>query len=944
MAVKIYYQNVRGLRTKAAQFYESILEIGEHIFCLTETWLNNSCYTFDYFTPDFDVFRNDRSEVYAKRGGGVLIAIPKRLRAFRRGDLEYLDISVWVEFVCDGSHFLVGVFYFVPNTNVDVFDHCFNACRLGLLAFVGDMYLFGDFNLPKADWNMMDFSKCTSLVKDSSCCLVNFVTLLGLSQLNCINNSNFDMLDLCFSNVCDFNTVLCSSPLVPLDPYHPAFTICMLGVEFSFETPPSVPFLDFEHGDYLRLYENLASVDWSKILLSSDLNFCVAFFTHSFQEVIKDCVPLRRGGSKKFPSWFSIELRNELRAKRRLHRKYKRTHLDTSYREFAAARLAVKQLLLRDREVHFVKIANSVKTNPCAFWKFMKPRYRQSGFDIMLSHNETVITDGLKIGSVFCDYFASVSAGLGDSSHTRPQTDLSYLQSVGVDSLDVPIVTDTMIIAAAKCLKPKKTCGVDEIPPFILKACISILTQPLAHLFNLSVRNGIFPDAWKTAIISPVFKSGSRLKVENYRPISNLCAVSKLFEYVIYLWIVPWSTSFLSDNQFGFTSGRSVETNLLTMLCSIAPSVLSREQFDVVYLDFSKAFDRVNHDLLLDKLAHYGISPSFLPWFASYLKNRSNFVRCRGIVSSRSFDTPSGVPQGSVLGPLLFKIFINDLDCLLSSVIRSFFADDSKLGHRIITVSDCWILQRALDSVCRWSVENCMNLNVLKSVVVSYTRKTDWIRFDYSVGGILIPRKKEQRDLGVFFDRKLLFRAHVDRVIGDCNRYLGLIFRLSTIFTSAQPLRLLYLSLVRSRLTFSSIVWSGCARYLIDRLEGVEKRFAFLIYQRFLLKESPEMDYNYKAVLDSLNIPTLKCMFLLIEFTFLHRLLNGNLCAPSLLNLINIRVPRGGRRFELFYNDKVTHPISRITDNFNKCSFDCDIFNSSLNEFRLAFLNYVDNV
>lgn len=232
-----------------------------------------------------------------------------------------------------------------------------------------------------------------------------------------------------------------------------------------------------------------------------------------------------------------------------------------------------------------------------------------------------------------------------------------------------------------------------------------------------------------------------------------------------------------------------------------------------------------------------------------------------------------------------------------------------------------------------------MKLNASKSVVVSYTRKTHWLFWQYSLAGEKIPRKNTHRDLGVIFDKTLTFRMHVDRLVSDCNRFLGIIFKLSFEFKSLYPLRLLYVSLVLSRVTFSSPVWSGCSTYLLDRLEGVQRRFAFMVHKRFYSNELDCARYTYTYVLSRLNLLTVRSMLYLRDNILLFKLINGKLCAPLLLSRINFRTPGVSRSKDTFYNHAVLCPISRITSNYNRFSdTDLDIFHQTLKTF--INLNY----
>ncbi len=592
----------------------------------------------------------------------------------------------------------------------------------------------------------------------------------------------------------------------------------------------------------------------------------------------------------------------------------------SDYQKFSSLRADAKRFLKRDRNAHFSKIADDVNRNPAAFSKYMKPRFRQAYFDVSLTVDDTLVTDPSELCNVFGSYFES-------TVNQVPSTDDSPFtssQSNDACPIDIVCVSEPDVISAGKRLRPLKSVGPDIIPPFLVKGCILVLAPLLIHIFNLSLSSGIFPSPWKDAVVFPVFKSGSRLNVTNYRPISNLCSSAKLFEYVVSASLVPWMRKFVSDDQFGFLSGRSLELNLVSLLHKVAPCLNGQSQFDVAYLDFVKAFVKVKHALLLKKLRFYGMSHSFVTWFSSYLKDRKFIVRCNGVSGDVKYGVLSGVPQGSVLGPILFVIFINDMLSELSRICKWLFADDTKVGQEVRSVSDCLSLQTVLDAVCEWCHRNGMRINAAKSAVVSFSRKATWLYFTYILNGEPLPRCEVQRDLGVLFDTKLIFRSHVLRIIVDCNRYLGILYRMSYCFDLWLPLKSLYVALVLSRISFGSVLWAGCAKYLRVKIEGVQRRFAFMLHRHFFRS----VPYDYEAILRVIGLLSISDFLVLRDCLFLYNIVNGVTVAPQLLAHINFRVVSRTWLTDLFYVTDSFQIMSRLCAQFN-------IFNPQLDMFLL---------
>jgi hypothetical protein len=247
-------------------------------------------------------------------------------------------------------------------------------------------------------------------------------------------------------------------------------------------------------------------------------------------------------------------------------------------------------------------------------------------------------------------------------------------------------------------LKPNSSLGPDNVPPFIIKAIKTEFSSPLAHIFNLALQTGTYPDRWKSSRVTPILKSGEKSHAENYRPIAVLSSFAKVFESVLHAKIYKQVDPYLNDAQHGFRPGRSVNTNLLSLVDHVAAKLDEGSQVDVAYLDFRKAFDQVDNDVLLNKLSSIGFSPSLLRLFSSYLRDRRQFVRL-GCYDSDYYHTKSGVSQGSLLGPFLFTVMVNDLADGLEIGRPLLYADDLKIVVDIKTQADCQNMQRNLDEV-----------------------------------------------------------------------------------------------------------------------------------------------------------------------------------------------------------------------------------------------------
>ena len=366
-------------------------------------------------------------------------------------------------------------------------------------------------------------------------------------------------------------------------------------------------------------------------------------------------------------------------------------------------------------------------------------------------------------------------------------------------------------------LNPSKASGPDELPPRLLKTVAHELAPALTFLFQQSYDSGFVPTQWKQALVTSIYKKGPKSDPSNYRPISLTCICCKTMEHVVLSHIAKHlnTHNIILDSQHGFRERLSTVTQLLTSTHDWASTLEHRGQTDAVLLDFSKAFDTVPHLRLSAKLNYYGIRGPTLSWVESFLSGRSQSVTVNGTCSSWEHVT-SGVPQGSVLGPALFLIYINDIHDQIQSELK-LFADDSIVYREIVTPEDHSILQKDLDQLSNWSSKWLMHFNIKKCAVLSITRKRNPSIHDYSIFGENLERVSEHDYLGVTVSDDLRWGNHCDKVIQKASRTLGLLRR--TLSPCKQNVKeRAYEAIIRPQLEYASEAWNpphsiGCQAY-----------------------------------------------------------------------------------------------------------------------------------
>ncbi|CAF4755691.1 unnamed protein product [Pieris macdunnoughi] len=353
-----------------------------------------------------------------------------------------------------------------------------------------------------------------------------------------------------------------------------------------------------------------------------------------------------------------------------------------------------------------------------------------------------------------------------------------------------------------------------------IKKCAQTITEPLYIILNLSVNTfGIYPDVWKIAKIIPIHKSGSRLSIENYRPISILNTFSKVFEKIIYKAIHNIISNSLPDEQHGFINKRSTITNLTVFTNYVLQSMDGGAQVDVIYTDFEKAFDRVDHTILLHKLQLLGIRGDLHRWFCSYITNRRQAVAV-GSARSDFVHISSGVPQGSILGPLLYNAYLYDINSSIKDSNYLMFADDKKIYLKINKEGDCQKIQADLNNLSNYYRQNRISVNTSKCVKITFTRKKNKIDFSYHINNKSVKEVDCVRDLGIWLDYKMTYNNHIDTIVDKAYKQLGVVRRVSEHFHDVDCMKVLYYTYVRSILEYGCSVWSPS--YTVHK-EKIEK-------------------------------------------------------------------------------------------------------------------------
>ncbi|KAL4084085.1 hypothetical protein QTP88_029401 [Uroleucon formosanum] len=509
--------------------------------------------------------------------------------------------------------------------------------------------------------------------------------------------------------------------LVPPDPYHPPLSI-------NFYNNIHVPglnsthsFFDFDNADYINIYNFISNFDWPSTLSALSVDSAFNTLYDAFHQSLLRFVPKRHFKQSTFPVWSTSELKQILFMKKKAHVKFKSTFNPDDYRHFSLLRAHYKYLSKKLYREFVDRTELSINANPSNFWKFIKKQRFNSDIPKTLTLNGASSSNEQDAADMFAIYFKSVYSCEVVNDDVSDLKILSFdLPNNAYFTVDdvfhsLSTLSDTKSGAPNYQIKPgprpqlrtsgpgQSDSGPDGLPGVFLFQLRSIIAYPLFLLFRRSLDEGIFPTILKFSSVTPVHKSGVKSDISNYRPISIQSHLSKLFESLVLNSIKPSVNNILIEEQHGFRPGRSTTTCNLVFSNFVFDSFKKRSQVDVVYTDLAKAFDTVNHSVLLRILETSGFGEPLLSWFGSFLVNRLQWVKLFGI-KSNIFSSTSGVPQ-----------------------------DDMKLFMEINSAADCENLQSSLDCFVSWCLKIGLKVNASKCRVMTFTRSRSTILFDYNI-------------------------------------------------------------------------------------------------------------------------------------------------------------------------------------------------------------------
>ena len=507
-------------------------------------------------------------------------------------------------------------------------------------------------------------------------------------------------------------------------------------------------------------------------------------------------------------------------------------------------------------------------------YKLLHKSQKTSDNEIFLDNNGKIITNQKFVVNNFNRFYTTVAQKLVEKIDKVNNKFQDYLKNPNKHSIFLNETDPGEVSDILNKLDIKKASDIYGISPKLIKSASLPLSFLLAQVFNRSFQLGQFPDNLKVAKVKPFHKGDSKLIVSNYRPISLLPIISKVFEKIMYKRLMEFlkSENILYKQQFGFQKAKSTEEAIIDIQAKIVEALERKEHPCCIFLDFAKAFDTVNHSILINKLNHYEIRGNTLDWLKTYLTNRKQCVEIGNYKSNLETIT-YGVPQASVLGPLLFLIYINDIP--KSSTVLNFhlFADDTSIfySHKNLEQLE-FILNTELNHVSNWLKANKLSLNVAKSNLLLFRGRNSTQANDIqvSINYEVIEMKKYAKYLGVYMDSKLTWEYHIDHIKTKLVKGNAIIARLRH-FVPEKVIRNLYNSYIQPHLDYGALAWGGCTQMQINKLQPIQNNSIRLM--TFASNYTDHVSSSYVK----LNLLKIKESVLRRQLLFVHDYLNNRL-------------------------------------------------------------------
>lgn len=868
-------------------------------------------------------------------GRGCIIYTNNKLNAYIVGNeetelIEYIQIGIKIE---HGTNILVSCIYRSPNSTS---DRCVEELGkiLSKKSYLNTKYdtivHMGDFNYKEINW---ETTTTTASIDHQSSKFIekimdNFLYQHVNKPTRYRGEETPNILDLVFTNEAGMiDSIDHCSPLGNSDHEILEFNL-MYSTPILTDMKKDKKMCYFK-GDYDTINSELTQIEWENILATGGINDLWDRFVDSLSNSCRKNIPVYKSKPKCYDTpWMNKETLTAVQNKRKMWKKYKYCRNPQNKANYDQAKYISSQKV-REAQIQYEEsIAKKTKEDPKIFWKYVQSKTKvKDNIDCIIDKDGEIHTENgpkAKLLNIFFQSVFNIDTDTDELPHIDTKTE---------ERLTTVVFNEEIVTKHLNLVNETKSQGADSIHPKLIKETVTSITIPVTKIFNKSMQTSQLPSDWKLANITPIHKKGPRHDVSNYRPISLTSIICKTMERIIRDCLMKHmeDNNLFTKHQHGFRKGKSCVTQLIEVMEKWTEELDEQNAIDCIYLDFQKAFDTVSHKRLIHKLKAYGITGNLLLWIEDFLNGRKQRVILNGD-SSEWANVTSGIPQGSVLGPILFTIYINDLPDVVENFVK-LFADDTKIYATVNTEQEKNSLQKDIDSLTTWSDTWLLKFNKSKCKHLHLGPSTDT---NYTMNNETITTTDKEKDLGITIDQKLNFQEHINTQVKKANQKVGMINR-TFKYLNKDMFLALYKSLIRPHLEYGSTVWSVINKREAILIENVQRRATRLLKNL--------QHYTYGERLLILGLPTLEYRRIRSDLVETYKILNGIDKVECENNIFPQRVSNTrGNQQKIFKKhcrtNKRKYSFSqRIVDNWNSLP-DNVVGARSVNSFKSQLNKY----
>ena len=850
--LSIIHFNVRSLNANFRKLDQHLsqLDFQFDIIAVTETWFSQNTVTNVFNMKGYELFYVSRN---SGKGGGVALYINSSLKCKKVENKSVCSEEnfecVTVELSMEGArNVIISCIYRKPGAPLERFTEALEELYSDIKKNKV-LYICGDFNV---DLLKQDTHSPTKLFFD---------TMLGLGLFPLINkpsritSQTATLIDNIFTNEMKHEYI---SGLVinDISDHLPVFAL----YHYSIKKQKNISVRHYRKVDtesIQKLIDELDKEKWNEVYSQTNVNLSYEYFLRKFELLLEKYCPMSVTSSKNqnnMKPWLTKALINACKKKNTMYRKFVESKLQADEVKYKVYKNKLTKILKAAERHYYSEQLNMHKNNMKATWKILNEVIRGttslSKFPDSFFENNVEISNKKDIANRFNNFFVNVGPDLAARIEKPADVHIrDYLPDSNANTMFLSPVSENEMINLVGTFGHKSSLDCHGITMSIIKKLIVPIAKPLTHICNMSFNDGIFPDLMKIAKVVPLFKSGKDNIFTNYRPVSLLPQFSKILEKLFNKRLDTFLNrhDILSENQYGFRENRSTSLALMELVEDLTRSLDQRRHTIGVFIDLKKAFDTIDHKILLDKLHHYGLRGNANNWIRSYLENRKQYVKFENFESDY-MAVRCGVPQGSILGPKLFIIYINDM-CQVSKCLKFIlFADDTNIfcsGDDLKSLSK--MVTSELNNLKNWFDVNRLSLNITKTNFMIFSNSINTIDLKVEICNTSIDRVSVTKFLGVLIDDKLTWKKQIDHVNSKVSKSMFLLNRAKHVLNYDAMLTL-YNCIVLPYLTYCCELWGNTYKSRLQNTIILQKKIIRIVHGAKYRDHTNVLFYNSKLL------------------------------------------------------------------------------------------------